>query len=601
MDMRRLERGGGAGQQSQENMMEVRLREWKSGKEQGVPRAAQSMMQIPQSPIYADDDEPMQPPPKGSLPKESASYSYGTGAADHADAGTSLVDPAQAQAEAGGAAPNRQAARGLVGALGTNRGSASYKAMAMQSYTSMKQADREKEKVEEKKARVAAKATAKAAAKHAQYDVGLSDEDEDEASPGSKSSARSRGARSGKSSPSFSRGSRHGSPSAASIKSATAAAGTLSGRSGMLSPAKSKSSFSRDSGSPSYRRQPGVVSPHSSRDGLQSPASRRSSLLSSPTGSPKAKGGRLNPSERKLAEQRISIPGEPEHRDFSDSDSDVGPTTSESSEEEMGAAERIDMMERANGTPSRALVPRSRSPDKAPSSAPRAKGKIQASLYVAAKQPPWVEAALAEKKAMEDGDDYSDSSEDERDRTREGKAGTKVCRKACGSCVKECCKFTSEPDTVERENPPHREWERAEKALSAEQEDITKRWRNCWGRCSPKRLTLVAQLRLCMLGGCGLSCFCCAFTASTRTSSKPRQLLPQVIGCALILANAFGCGWVVDQTGTRLFGERNYMLGIFSVLCMLSLQFMCEHHREVHHGQLLCRFEGRTWQVLNVK
>ena len=104
-----------------------------------------------------------------------------------------------------------------------------------------------------------------------------------------------------------------------------------------------------------------------------------------------------------------------------------------------------------------------------------------------------------------------------------------------------------------------------------------------------------------MLGGCGLSCFCCAFTASTRTSSKPRQLLPQVVGYILILANAFGCGWAADQTGTRLFGERNYMLCIFSLLCMLSLQFMCEHHREVHHGQLPCRFEGRTWQVLNVK
>ena len=111
--MRRLERGGGA-QQPQENEMEAKLRQWKSGKDQGVPRAAQSMMQIPQSPIYADDDEPMQPPPKGSLPKESASYSYGTGADDHADAGTSLVDPAQAD----GAPPNRQAARGLVGALG---------------------------------------------------------------------------------------------------------------------------------------------------------------------------------------------------------------------------------------------------------------------------------------------------------------------------------------------------------------------------------------------------------------------------------------------------------------------------------------------------
>ena len=77
MDMRRLERGGGAGQ-PQENEMEAKLRQWKSGKDQGVPRAAQSMMQIPQSPIYADDDEPMQPPPKGRLPKESASYSYGT-------------------------------------------------------------------------------------------------------------------------------------------------------------------------------------------------------------------------------------------------------------------------------------------------------------------------------------------------------------------------------------------------------------------------------------------------------------------------------------------------------------------------------------------
>ena len=116
MDMRRLERGGGAGQ-PQEIEMEAKLRQWKSGKDQGVPRAAQSMMQIPQSPIYDDDDEPLQPPPKGSLPKESASYSYGTGADEHADAGTSLVDPAQAD----GAPPNRQAARGLVGALGANR------------------------------------------------------------------------------------------------------------------------------------------------------------------------------------------------------------------------------------------------------------------------------------------------------------------------------------------------------------------------------------------------------------------------------------------------------------------------------------------------
>ena len=50
---------------------------------------------------------------------------------------------------------------------------------------------------------------------------------------------------------------------------------------------------------------------------------------------------------------------------------------------------------------------------------------VNASLYVAAKQPPWVEAAIAEKEAMQAGSDEVDSSEDERDRLREGKTDGK--------------------------------------------------------------------------------------------------------------------------------------------------------------------------------
>lgn len=40
-------------------------------------------------------------------------------------------------------------------------------------------------------------------------------------------------------------------------------------------------------------------------------------------------------------------------------------------------------------------------------------------------------------------------------------------------------------------------------------------------------------------------------------------------------------------------------LRVLQAVCLYSIQFICEHHRECHQGRLLVNFEGRTWQVLN--
>jgi len=82
---------------------------------------------------------------------------------------------------------------------------------------------------------------------------------------------------------------------------------------------------------------------------------------------------------------------------------------------------------------------------------------------------------------------------------------------------------------------------------------------------------------------------------------RARRLMPQIIGFFLVFMNAGGLGTTVDLTGTRLFGERNYMLFVHMCLGFYCVQFCNEHHRECWSGQLLVHFEGRTWQVLNTQ
>ena len=106
----------------------------------------------------------------------------------------------------------------------------------------------------------------------------------------------------------------------------------------------------------------------------------------------------------------------------------------------------------------------------------------------------------------------------------------------------------------QRELPPDREWERAEKALSASGGGIKKKWFNLWGRCTPKKLTQPVQLRLILFG-----------LNITDSSTPVKQLAPQLLGWALVLSHVFYAAVGPDNTGRRLFGERNYMLFLYTV------------------------------------
>ena len=109
--------------------MEARLREFKAqqaaGGDQTVPKAAgaqhQSMVEIPQSPIYGAGG----PQPKGSLPKQSASYSYNP-TAGIGGSNSTVNEPA---AEL----PGKLASPG-----GPNRSATAYKSMALASYQTEK-------------------------------------------------------------------------------------------------------------------------------------------------------------------------------------------------------------------------------------------------------------------------------------------------------------------------------------------------------------------------------------------------------------------------------------------------------------------------------
>jgi hypothetical protein len=241
----------------------------------------------------------------------------------------------------------------------------------------------------------------------------------------------------------------------------------------------------------------------------------------------------------------------------------------------------------------------------------------KASLYVQAKQPPWV-AAVGEASASES----DDSSEDERDNLREGKLKDKdghvvvtgCCRIVSGCLNRVPSYFVSVPDPVQRELPPDREWERAERALAITGSNIRKRCFNVYGRCSPKKCTAPRQLRMFMFG-----CF------ADRTSKTSYQLLPQLVGAMLIGIEAFvllvmedkaslvfpisevcrpptphcsSCA-VNPQAPATLQAGPGPMLAIASatLLKLYLLAFGCQHHREWCPGQLLVHFEGASWQV----
>ena len=74
---------------------------------------------------------------------------------------------------------------------------------------------------------------------------------------------------------------------------------------------------------------------------------------------------------------------------------------------------------------------------------------------------------------------------------------------------------------------------------------------------------------------------------------RARRLMPQIIGFFLVFMNAGGLGTTVDLTGTRLFGERNYMLFVYMCLGFYCVQFCNEHHRECWSGQLRAFALGR--------
>ena len=506
--------------------MEARLREFKAQQaDTTVPKAAgaqhQSMMEIPQSPIYGADG----PQPKGSLPKQSASYSYNP---------TSGIGGSNSTINDTAELPGKLASPG-----GVNRGGSSYKSMALASY----QGQKKKAVLERNLARRQDDSDSSDAASE-------QTDSEDEAF---RKEVRAKG---------------------------------------NASPKSTRSHQSGKSGASSARSKGGSSSNHTSN------RSR----------SPKFTAN---------APARV-MPGSP-GGDSGDDSSSVGPTTSESEEEEMTAVEKMDMMSSHRSTNKEVLMIGDKKHRHKSKMQKAGKSIVNTSLYVAAKQPPWVEAALAEQAAQEQSESEYDSSEDERDRTREGKGGkdseftlTRGCYNTCGKCSR---RLVSKPDLVERELPPDREWERAEKALSAGRSTIKKKWYNLWGRCTAKKLTQPVQLRLINFG-----------LNITDSSSPAKQLAPQIIGMVLLVANVFYLAVGGDYTGRRLFGERNYMLFIFTVrislrmlacnrslyvhsrwpnpcapqaVCAYCIQFVCEHHRECHQGRLLVNFEGRTWQVLN--
>lgn len=456
MDMRRLSEG----KLVQESPLEARLREYKAqqaaGGDQTVPKAAgaqhQSMVEIPQSPIYGADG----PQPKGSLPKQSASYSYkptsGIGGSN------STVNEAEL--------PGKLASPG-----GPNRNVTAYKSMALASYQTQKQ-----------------KAVLERNLSRTQADSDSSDD------------------------------------ASAQTQSETESLQAQVRAKGNVSPTRSK--HSRKSSASSARSKSAVSS------------------------------------ARAASRSRSSAGGSP-GRATGDDSSSVGSTTSESEEEEMTAAEKMDMMasHRSGRGHKEVLMIGDRKHRHKKGERHRHKGDkslVNTALYVAAKQPPWVEAALAEQAAQEYSNSEYDSSEDERDRTREGRGGKDVEF----GVIKGCCKllgrkarrFVSKPDNIQRELPPEREWERAEKALAATGGTIRKTWKNLWGRCTPRRLTQPVQLRLICFG------------LNITDKSRPwKQLAPQLVGYALVMSHVFYAAVGVDNTGRRLFGERNYMLFTYTV------------------------------------
>eukprot|EP01043_Picozoa_sp_COSAG02_P031715 COSAG02_NODE_2083_length_9893_cov_3.131815_8_plen_524_part_00 len=459
--MRRLSEG----KLVQESPMEARLREFKAqqavGGDQTVPKAAgaqhQSMMEIPQSPIFGADG----PQPKGSLPKQSASYSYNP---------TSGIGGSNSTVNEATELPGKLASPG-----GPNRNVTAYKSMALASYQS-----------EKKKAVLERNLSRRQADSDSSDDASAQTDSEDEAL---QARVRARG---------------NASPTA-------------------------RSQRSHKSGASSARSKGAASSAHASSRSRASAA----------------------------------IPGRSPGRATGDDSSSVGSTTSESEEEEMTATEKMDMMSahRSGSAHKEVLMIGDKKH--------RHKGKrhrhqddkslVNTSLYVAAKQPPWVEAALAEQAALEYSESEYDSSEDERDRTREGRGGKDSefgLMKACCSLIfRKCRRLVSKPDTIQRELPPDREWERAEKALSsATGSSIKKTWKNLWGRCTPKRLTHPVQLRLVCFG-----------LTITDKSKPTKQLAPQLIGAALVMAHVFYAAIGADNTGRRLFGERNYMLFTYTV------------------------------------
>jgi hypothetical protein len=467
--------------------MEARLREFRAGKAANddgstAPSATggthQSMVvEIPKSPIYGDGRSG-EPQPKGSLPKQSSSYSYNPARMGSDSSLNDAVDKA--------ALPGKLASP----QSGPNRAGASYKSMALGSYHAQKE-----QKIRQQNLARRRRDSGSSSDFSAQTDS------DDEAV---------------------------------------------------------RQNVVQNPSTASKARQPAVVRP------------------ASVPGSYGTDSDSLMSSESESEEERGTMPAP------------HSAATSRASSSGRGRDTRV-LMIGDKGVSSKSPARKHRDPR----SKQRGKSLANASLYVAAQQPPWVEAALAEQAALENDDEEFDSSEDERDRTREGKGGKEsdfrgVCGAPCDMLAAGFGRLVSKPDPVERELPPDREWERAEKSLSTSRQGIQKKPYNLWGRISPKRCTLPVQTRLVMWG-----------ISSTAKSSKVRQLAPQILGFFFIFINSWGIAVAQDNTGTRLFGERNYMLFVFTVVCAYCLQFCCEHHREFHSGQLLCEFEGRTWQVLN--
>ena len=96
----------------------------------------------------------------------------------------------------------------------------------------------------------------------------------------------------------------------------------------------------------------------------------------------------------------------------------------------------------------------------------------------------------------------------------------------------------------------------------------------------------------------------------TDKSSRARQLAPQLIGFWFIFVNSWGIAIAQDNTGTvrpatirrqlfiaglsltgrcgaqRLFGERNYMLFVFTIVCFYCLQVRRPSPTTIEQGRL---------------